>query len=65
MPVMPGPAEAKAAGNLIAQALEPGILSSMGKVPDYIGKAFPMKQVQPQDIATWKQAYERFGRIRQ
>ena len=65
MPVMPGPAEAKAADNLIAQALGRGILSSMGRVPDYIGKAFPVKQVQPQDIAAWKQVYERFGRIRQ
>ena len=59
------PGKAKAAGNLMVQALGWGILSSMGEILDHIGRAFPTRQTRLQDTAAWEQASERCERIRQ
>ena len=64
MPVVAGPDEATAAGNLMVQALGLGILGSMGDVQDYIGQAFPVKRYTPQDPVAWQEAADRFRRVR-
>ncbi len=47
LPVVAGPVEATAAGNLTAQAMCLGILSSLGEGRELIGRSFPLEVFQP------------------
>lgn len=63
LPVMAGPEEATAVGNLMVQAMGLGIIPSLKAAQSIIRKAFPIREYQPEDTATWEEAYNRFRQI--
>lgn len=63
VPVMAGPKEATAVGNLMVQAMGLGIIDSMSAAQPYIRQAFPIREFTPRDTAAWHDAYARFSAI--
>jgi sugar (pentulose or hexulose) kinase len=63
MPVLAGPEEATAVGNLMVQAMGLGIIKSMREVLPIVKQAFPISEFKPQSTIAWEKAYERFRRI--
>ena len=63
VPVIAGPAEATAVGNLMVQALGLGIIKSLHDAMPIIKKAFPIKVYNPQDVGAWNQAFRQFQRF--
>jgi rhamnulokinase len=60
LPVLAGPEEATAAGNLMVQALGLGIVGSLREAMPVIKKTFPIKRYVPDDSEVWSKAYARF-----
>jgi sugar (pentulose or hexulose) kinase len=60
VPVIAGPVEATAVGNLMVQALGLGIIKSMHDALPIIRKAFPIKVYNPRDGEAWDQAFRQF-----
>ncbi len=60
LPVIAGPAEATAAGNLLVQAFAGGKLSSLGEIPKVVAASFAPKRYEPGNADEWDEAYERF-----
>ena len=63
VPVVAGPQEATAIGNLMVQAMAMGIIDGMQGAQALIKKAFPIKEFQPANVEAWREAYERFKTI--
>jgi rhamnulokinase len=63
MPVLAGPEEATAVGNLMVQAMGLGIIKSMREVLPIVKQAFPISEFKPQSTTDWEKAYERFRKI--
>lgn len=63
LPVVAGPVEATAVGNLMVQALGLGLIRSLAEAMPIVKQAFPIEEFRPRDSASWKQAYERFQRL--
>lgn len=63
VPVLAGPKEATAVGNLMVQAMGAGIIPDMAAAQPIIRQAFPICEFQPGNTAVWDAAYERFCRI--
>ncbi len=59
-PVVAGPSEATAAGNLIVQAIGAGLLSGVAQARRLIRRSFPVTVIQPDPQADWDRAYQRF-----
>jgi rhamnulokinase len=59
-PVLAGPVEATAIGNVLVQMVALGELASMDDAGDVVRRSFPLKEYQPQDSVQWSEAYERF-----
>jgi rhamnulokinase len=62
LPVLAGPREATAVGNLMAQALGLGLLPDLAAAQAPIRAAFPIATFTPGNRAPWETAYERFLR---
>ncbi|MEZ4518778.1 MAG: rhamnulokinase family protein [Chloroflexota bacterium] len=63
-PVVTGPVEATAIGNLLAQAIALGQLASWDEAREVVIDSFPVKTFEPQpDSADWDSAYERLGNL--
>lgn len=60
VPVMAGPKEGTAVGNLMVQALAMGIIATRQDALQLIRSAFPISTYQPRDVESWNQAYVRF-----
>ncbi len=60
MPVVCGPVEATAIGNLLVQAKALGDLSSFDDIRAVVRASFDLEEVLPQDAAAWDDAYGRF-----
>ena len=60
LPVLAGPEEATAIGNLMVQAVGLGILDSLHDAQPIIKAAFPIEEYRPQDTDAWAKAYGRF-----
>lgn len=60
MPVLAGPEEATAVGNIMVQAMGLGIIKSMEDAQPLIKEAFPITRYTPHDPASWDRAYARF-----
>ncbi len=65
VPVIAGPVEATAAGNLLVQAQTLGRLESLKEVRDVVRNSFEVRRFEPQDGAAWDAAYTRFNRLAQ
>lgn len=63
LPVLTGPREATAVGNLVAQALATGHLATPAAAQPLIRKAFPPETFRPGRRAPWEEAYRRFLRM--
>ena len=60
-PVMAGPSEATAIGNLIVQAIATGLLGSLGEARDLVAASFPPRRYDPE--GDWSEPRERFQSI--
>jgi sugar (pentulose or hexulose) kinase len=63
VPVLAGPKEATAVGNLMVQAVGAGILPDLKAAMPLIKSAFPIATFKPQDTAAWDTAYTRFTKL--
>lgn len=60
LPVIAGPSEATAIGNLIVQAISDGELRNVREGRELVIRSFEPQCFEPQDSAAWDAAYERF-----
>lgn len=63
VPVVAGPVEATAAGNLLVQAQALGQLKSLAEVRRVVRDSFEVKRYEPKDGPAWEAAYARFCRV--
>ncbi len=64
-PVVTGPIEATATGNILMQMLAVGRISSLSEGRDIVRRSFPVETYQPEDEAAWTEAYQRFLQLLQ
>ena len=60
-PVLAGPVEATAMGNLAVQAIAAGRLPSLEAARALIGRAAQVKTYQPRHQARWRQLLDRYA----
>jgi rhamnulokinase len=65
LPVIAGPAEASAIGNIMIQALARNRIGSLAEARAIIRGSFPLKLYEPIDLDIWSKAYERFRKLTQ
>ncbi|MBP5319695.1 MAG: rhamnulokinase, partial [Kiritimatiellae bacterium] len=63
VPVLAGPKEATAVGNLMVQAVGAGILPDLKHAMPLIKSAFPIKTFKPEETAAWDKAYATFSKL--
>jgi len=63
VPVLAGPKEATAVGNIMVQAVGAGVIPNLKKAMPFIKSAFPIKKFEPQNRESWNSAYERFVKL--
>ena len=63
-PVIAGPSEATAAGNVLVQAIGGGVLSGLREARQVVKRSFPVTTAEPKPQADWGGAYEKFKRVR-
>lgn len=59
-PVITGPVEATALGNVLVQARTAGEIGSLKEIRDVVRASSTMKRYEPQQPAAWSEAYGRF-----
>lgn len=62
-PVVTGPIEATALGNILVQARTAGAVGSLHEIRSVVRASSTMKRYEPQNIAAWNDAYTRFSAI--
>ncbi|MBI4551112.1 MAG: rhamnulokinase [Candidatus Latescibacteria bacterium] len=60
LPVIAGPVEATAIGNLLVQAMARGELADLAQIREVVRRSFPLVSYEPRDRAAWNEAYGRF-----
>lgn len=60
VPVLTGPAEATAIGNVMMQMKALGVVSDIAQMRQLIAKATPLHRYEPQDTEAWQRAYETY-----
>jgi rhamnulokinase len=60
IPVLAGPVEATAAGNLLTQAYALGLLPSIEAMRSVVRQSFELRRFEPGPAAAWDSAYARF-----
>jgi sugar (pentulose or hexulose) kinase len=63
IPVLAGPMEATAAGNVLIQALTLGHLDSLSTARQVVRDSFTLTTVKPANPAVWNEAYGRFLKL--
>jgi rhamnulokinase len=63
VPVLAGPVEATAAGNLLVQVFAMKKLSSLAEMRSVIRSSFEIRRYDPRDRAAWGSVYQRFRRL--
>lgn len=64
VPVVAGPSEATAIGNVMIQALAAGAADNVASMRQLINKSIPLKTFQPQDTEAWDAAYQSFEQLK-
>ena len=64
-PVVVGPVEATAAGNILMQMVASGEIASLAEGREIIRRSFELTTYLPEDAAEWDEAYERFQGLSQ
>jgi rhamnulokinase len=62
-PVLAGPVEATAIGNLLIQALGLGILSSLAEAREVVRNSFEARTYSPKEPGRWQEPYQRFLKL--
>ena len=62
-PVICGPVEATAIGNLMVQAMALGEVANLKEIRQVIKNSFPTDDYMPEDTQAWDAAYEEFIKI--
>ncbi|HEY7308465.1 MAG TPA: rhamnulokinase family protein [Gemmataceae bacterium] len=63
-PVLAGPVEATAIGNVLVQALGVGVLGSLADAREVVRRSFEVHTFTPRQPDAWEDAYERFRGLR-
>jgi len=63
VPVIAGPVEATAIGNILIQAHALGHVGSLAEIRMIVGQSFQPVRYEPGDQELWKSAYERFATL--
>jgi rhamnulokinase len=63
LPVLAGPVEATAVGNLLVQAMALGELATLAEARDVVRASFAPTVHEPQDAERWREARERFEEL--
>jgi rhamnulokinase len=63
IPVITGPAEGTALGNILVQAMAMGQLKSLAEIRKIIRNSFDSRVYEPRDSQVWEGAYEQFVRF--
>ncbi|MGD2294920.1 MAG: rhamnulokinase family protein [Candidatus Aminicenantes bacterium] len=61
LPVIAGPSEATASGNILFQAKTLGHVLSIEEIREIIRHSFKLQAYQPEEVSIWEDAYERFS----
>lgn len=64
-PVICGPTEATATGNLLVQAMAMGELSNLREIREIVARSFPREEYLPNNPSAWDAAYEDYMKINQ
>lgn len=64
-PVITGPIEATALGNILVQARTAGAVGSLAQIRDVVRASSTMKRYEPQNTLAWDAAYARFVELTQ
>lgn len=59
-PVLAGPADASAIGNLLAQMLAKGEISDLEQGRELVRRSFPLAEYRPQNVSFWNERREEF-----
>jgi rhamnulokinase len=62
-PVLAGPAEATAIGNILMQAIGRRQLGSISELRTVVAHSFPVKAYEPRNTATWDEAMPKFNSL--
>ncbi len=62
-PVVAGPMEATAIGNVLVQAMAVGRMKSLGEAREIVRVNFGVKRYEPRDVGKWDSAYRRYVEI--
>jgi rhamnulokinase len=60
VPVIAGPVEATAAGNILVQAMALGSIKSLADAREVVLRSFDVKHYEPRDTKSWDEAYGRY-----
>jgi rhamnulokinase len=63
-PVVAGPVEATAIGNVLVQALGVGVLGSLAEAREVVRRSFEVRTFTPRQADAWQAPYERFRSFR-
>lgn len=63
LPVIAGPSEATAIGNIMLQAKGIGAINTLQEIRTVIRNSFPTETYLPEDTALWENAYQQFKKI--
>lgn len=63
-PVIAGPIEATALGNVLIQARASGDISTLAEIRDVVRRSSEMQTFEPENVDQWQQAYERFRSLK-
>ena len=63
LPVVAGPSEATAVGNLMIQARAAGCVTTLREMRALIARCIPTERFTPHHYASWDEAYDRFRRL--
>ena len=62
-PVVAGPIEATAIGNIMMQAVTAGDVGSIAEARQVVRQSFPVKEYAPQDTDGWSEAFTRYTKL--
>ncbi|HSU67650.1 MAG TPA: FGGY-family carbohydrate kinase [Tepidisphaeraceae bacterium] len=62
-PVLAGPIEATAIGNILVQAMATGDINSLADARAIVRKSFEVKRYEPQEPKRWQEAYSKYREI--
>lgn len=65
LPVVAGPEEATAVGNIMVQAMGLGLIATMRDALPIVRRAFPIRDYTPQNTAEWDRQYRKFIQVTQ